>query len=111
METKIILIILIVYYLFFNKISENFSSYHDCLSTVAGRMLWQKESIDQAIISAQGQNKCTNNQDKKNTYNYITSCETNHDCNRFLNDTKAANITPNNNSAKSWYDLCIKIPK
>ena len=28
--------------LFFSKISENFSSYHDCLSTVAGRMLFQK---------------------------------------------------------------------
>lgn len=103
METKTILIILIIYYLFFSKISENFSSYHDCLSTVAGRMLWHKEPIDQAIISAKDQNKCVNKNDRDTAYNYITSWPTNHDCNRFLNDAKS----PDNKSAKNWFDICI----
>jgi hypothetical protein len=103
METKTILIILIVYYLFFYKISENFSSPLDCLSTVAGRMLWQKESLDEAIESAKIQKKCLNKNHEITTKNRITSWKPENDCYRFLNDAKS----PDDKSARNWFNTCI----
>lgn len=105
METKTILIILILYYLFFSKISEKFSSYNDCLSIVAGRMLFQKESLEKAITSAENQNKCLDQNDKNSILNKFNSWEDSNDCKRFLKDTK--NITPDNTSAENWFKTCI----
>lgn len=108
METKTILIILIVYYLFFYKISENFSSHHVCLSTVAGRMLWQKESLDEAIKSAKNQKKCLNENHEITTRNRITSWKPEHDCYRFLNDAKSPDAkSPDDKSASNWFTTCI----
>ena len=113
MSTKIILIIFIVYYLFFSKISENFSSYHDCLSTVAGRMLFQKESIENAIVSAKNQSKCLVQEDENSVLNEFSSWKDTNMCKRFLVDTNnIKNFKPNDVEAQKWFDVCIlKIKK
>lgn len=112
MEIKNIIIILLIYYLFFSKISENFvkNDCNLCLSTIAGRRLWQKESLDKSINSAREQKICL---DEKIINKVVNKFQQWNDtkkfpgCIRFLTDTKKENIIPDKKSAMNWFTSCI----
>ena len=105
MEMKTLIIILLVYCIFFNKTLENFSTYNSCVSTVAGRMLFQKESLDDAITGAKKQNQC-NDQNEINDLKNKLKWDVNNDCARFLDGIKTID-NPDEKSAKNWFNTCI----
>lgn len=104
-----------IYCIFFNKKLENFSTHNSCVSTVAGRMLFQKESLNDAFINAKNQNQCVNvNQtDLLNKFNWSAT----NDCARFLegrNDKshpeyklKSKDTWPIKDQAQKWFESCV----